>query len=181
MTNQQFNEGCYTLRSGITIYPSQNRAISQALANLTHKAPARFILLADVTGQIVSTRGEQSDIDLVALGSLMAGDLAASQEIARLTGEYQDYQMILREGTQMHTFISEAGHHLALLVQVSNEVPLGWARVIIRRASQEIEDIVANPPQEAKQSNIEEQLDPILIEDELADLFSDALDDLWSE
>ena len=180
MANQ--HEGYYTLRSGITLYPPQNKAISQALDNLTHKIPAHFILLTDVTGQIISTRGEQNDIDLIALGSLMAGDLAASQEIARLTGEYQDYQMILREGTQMHTFISEAGRYLALLVQAAKEVPLGWARVIIRKAAQEITDIVANPPQEAKQPDLAEQLDSMLTEeDELPDLFSDALDELWTK
>ncbi len=182
MTNQQFDKGRHhTLRSGIAIYPSQDKAINQVLADLIKKVPAHFVLLADVTGQVVSARGEQSNIDLVALGSLVAGDLAASQEIARLTGQYQDYQVVLREGPKTHTFILETGLHLALLVQVSNEVPLGWARMMIKNGARELADIVTKQPEEAEQAKATEQSEQMLSQEGLSDLFSDALDDLWME
>jgi predicted regulator of Ras-like GTPase activity (Roadblock/LC7/MglB family) len=170
----------YTLRSGVTIYPSQNEAIDKVLLNLLKKAPARFLLLTDVTGQIVSARGEQGKIDLVALGSLVAGDLAASQEIARLTGEYQDHQMVLREGQTVHTFISEAGHFLALLVQVSNEVPLGWARMLIKKSAEELAEVMEHKtPEETEWTKkASEELEPVLSDEGLSDLFSEALDDL---
>jgi predicted regulator of Ras-like GTPase activity (Roadblock/LC7/MglB family) len=180
MPNQQFDRGHYTLRSGITIYPSQDRTINQVLTELIQKVPAQFLLLVDVTGQVLSARGEQGKVDLVALGSLVAGDLAASQEIARLTGEYQDYQMVLREGNTMHTFIVEAGIHLAMLVQISNEVPLGWARMLIRQAAQQLADLLDEPAEESQEISAAESM-PELLQEDLSDLFDDALDDLWSE
>lgn len=166
----------YILRSGITIYPEQDKAISRLINDLAHKLPAQFILLTDVTGQVISARGEQNDIDLVSLGSLIAGDLAASREIARFTGQYQDYQTVLREGAQTHLFIIEAGHHLAFLVQVSNEVPLGWARMLSQNTARQLAEVMAHPPAEE-----ESHFDLDLGQDDLPDLFSEALNEMWKE
>lgn len=174
----------YQLRSGLVILPSHQKAIDKMLSSLIQKLPARFILLTDVTGQVISVRGEQGKINVVALGSLVAGDLAASQEIARLTGEYEDYQMILREGQASHTFIAEAGSYLALMVQVSHEVPLGWARMLIQQAAKELPDVLDQEP-EADEATfnqlIAEQESEVFEEENLSDLFDDALDDLWLE
>lgn len=167
----------YTLRSGLTIFPEHYKIIDQLLANLVQKIPARFVVLTDVSGQLISSRGDQDRINLVALGSLIAGDLAASQEIARLTGEYQDYQMILREGRMSHTLITEASHHLALLAQIPGDVPLGWARMMIRETAHQLAKILEEPLEPI------ESLEPesILTEEELTNLFDNALDDLWLE
>ena len=178
--NHLSGEGYYTLRAGITLYPSQNQAIEQILTTLATKLPAHFLLLADITGQVVSVRGEQSNVDLTALGSLVAGDLAASQEIARLTGQYQDFQVVLREGEQISTFILETGYHLALLVQVSKDVPLGWARMLIKNSARDLAEIVAQKPAEAEQK--QEQRGAQLFQEEgIGDIFDRALDDLWTE
>jgi predicted regulator of Ras-like GTPase activity (Roadblock/LC7/MglB family) len=179
MRSQHSRNNYYNLRSGITIYPAQDKAIAEVLAELRQKLPAHFLLLTDVTGQVISARGDQNQIDLVVLGSLVAGDLAASQEIARLTGEYQDYQMVLREGQKTHTFIIEAGHHLALLVQVSNEVPLGWARMLIQKVARHLADIIALPPEE----EVTDQAPPDLgvDQEDLPDLFDEALAEMWQE
>jgi len=158
----------------------QQEAIEDLLTSLAQQTPTTFILLADVTGQVVSTRGVQGETNTVALGSLVAGDLAASHEIARLTGQFQEYQMVLREGQTTHTFICEAGHYLAMLVQISTEVPLGWGRMTIRKAAQQLAEITDTPleaTQEAEEMITELDLDT----DDFSSLFDEALDDLWME
>jgi predicted regulator of Ras-like GTPase activity (Roadblock/LC7/MglB family) len=150
--------------------------MEQLLTRLGQEIPAHFLLLTDVTGQIVSARGGQGQTDLVALGSLVAGDLAASQEIARLTGQYDTCQIILRQGQAMHTFIAEAGEYLALLIQVSADTPLGWARLLIQEAARRLANIAAAPAETAR-------LEPVFAVDQnsLPDLFSEALDEIWKE
>ena len=123
MTNPNMNKPI-DFPSGVTLFPSQDQAIDRVLNELKQKCPAQFVLLAEVSGQIISALGERGEINLVALGSLVAGDLAASQEIARLTDQYQNYQLILREGPKTNTFISEAGSHLVLFVRVDRETPI---------------------------------------------------------
>ncbi len=178
---QDHHNNRYNLRSGLILYPTQQDAIEQLLTTLFQQAPAHFILLADVTGQVVSTRGEQVRKNLVGLGSLVAGDLAASHEIARLTGQYDAYQMVLREGQTTHTFICEAGHYLALMVQVSTETPLGWARIAISKAARQLTDISENPPADSHPPQASEEDLESLKQDGLSNLFNDALDDLWLE
>ncbi len=180
MRQQQTRPNGYNLRSGLVIYPVQQEAIEDLLTQLAQQTPTTFILLADVTGQVVSTRGGQGEKNTVALGSLVAGDLAASHEIARLTGQFQEYQMVLREGQTTHTFICEAGHYLAMLIQVSTDIPLGWARMVIRKAAQQLSEIADAPleaPQEAEEMIAELELDT----GDFSSLFDEALDDLWME
>jgi predicted regulator of Ras-like GTPase activity (Roadblock/LC7/MglB family) len=151
----------------------QQENIDHTLATAAEKLPARFLLLADVTGQIISTHGHHKQMDLIALGSLVAGDLAASREIARLIGQYQANQLILREGENSHTFIVEAGHYMALFIEISQEVPLGWARMLIQRIAYQLEDIVNIPPEEQTGELIDLDLDH---EEGLSELFSSVLD-----
>lgn len=185
MIKQQSKRDAYQLRSGIQIYPAQEEAINEQMAELLEKIPARFLLLTDVAGQVVCSKGEHAQVNLVALSSLVAGDLAASQEIARLTGEYQDYQIILREGQTSHIFICEAGPYLALLAQVTNDAPLGWARMMIQQGVQKLAAEMEKEPQEEFDLGAELTLDMDddmdANEDALSDLFGQALDELWTE
>lgn len=167
------------LRVGVTIYPSQDKAIDLALAALQERCPAQFILLADTSGQLVSTQGERGALDLVALSSLIAGDLAASQEIARLTGQYQNCQLVLREGRQSNSFIVEVGRYLVLFVRVSTDVPLGWARLLIQETSAQIAEIMAATPDLADEMSREAGIEDIS-KAGFSDAVGDALDSLWT-
>ena len=175
MNSEKEFKNAYDLRSGITIYTSQDQAIDTIITSLVTKVPAKFVLVTAVTGQVISAAGDRGKTDLVSLGSLIAGDLAASQEIARLTGVYQEAQMVLREGEKTHSFIAEAGVHLILFVQVTDDVPLGWARIVIREAAKKLEDVLNTHPENM------ETLDLGAVGVDLPDLFSDALDELWSQ
>ncbi len=165
-------EASTILRCGLVLYPAQEQAIDKVLASLMEKIPARYILLTDSSGQIVTLCGNREQADPVALGALVASDLAASQEMAHLTGELQRHQMILREGPQVNTWIIDAGPHLVLMFKVSSTVPLGWTRLVIRRAAELIAQIVEAPTEdetpppgvEIDQSDFSEQINKSLDE-----------------
>lgn len=167
--------GLVKFRGGFSLSAGQVLRIEDRLEELLAAIPARLIILVDVSGQLVTAAGEFKKSDTDALGSLIAGDLAASQEIARMTGEFQNFQTILREGQRSHIVISEAGDFLIFLVQFTKDVPLGWARKMIQIAAQEIGEMVLKPVEDETQPTPNDHLD----QDGLTDLFSDALDDLW--
>jgi predicted regulator of Ras-like GTPase activity (Roadblock/LC7/MglB family) len=153
------------LRSGLTISLPQSQAIEQVLNDLLEKCPAQFILLVELSGQLICVQGQKGKTDLVALGALIAGDLAASQEIARITDQYQHTQLILREGPKTTTFISEAGQHMALYMRISKEVPI---------ASRVLAEVLATPARDL------EKLDLGLSEEKLNTLIEDGLDSIWN-
>lgn len=163
------------VRVGLTIYPSQDKAIDQILSELFERLPAQFILLADTSGQLVSMQGERGNHDLVALSALIAGDMAASQEISRLTGQYQNSQLVMREGQKHCSFIGEAGRYLLIFAQVSTDVPLGWARLLIREAGQKIDEIMATDPERL------EEMELSFNDEQLNESVDSALDSLFTD
>ncbi len=148
MDNLQDQDRNYALniRVGLTIYPSQDKAIEQALLLLKDRCPAQFILLADSSGQLISIQGERGSLDVVALSALVAGDVAASHEIAAMTNQLDSCQMVLREGKKSSSFTCEAGKYMVLFVQIPGETPLGWARILIRETAEKIAEIVDRLP-----------------------------------
>ncbi len=163
------------LPSRVTVFPSQDRAMDQILEDLLGRCPAEYILVAEASGQVFSVKGKREVANPVVLASLIAGDMAASQEIARVTGQYQHFQFSLREGIAANTFLAEAGTHLILFVQVAKDVPLGWARMLIAEASHRLEDVMSSTPDDARDVCID------LGKDGMADWLDDALGSLWSK
>ena len=161
--------------SGLSLSPSQDQAINRILNDLMEKCPAQFILLAELSGQLISYHGERGKTDLNALGALVAGDLAASQEIAHITNQYQHAQLILREGPETTAFISEAGHQMVLYVRIHKEVPIGWARLVIREVSRTLVEVMSMPAEEVEKLNLD------LSEEKLNALIDGNLDSIWHE
>jgi len=172
MTSEQ-SSATKSYRSGLILTKDQLEQIAMILTKMVDTIPAKFILLVENSGQIVQFQGDFGNTDTAILGSLIAADLAASQEIARLSGEYQDFQMILREGEKTHIIISEAGKSLTFLVAFRRDVPLGWARKLIQISAREIADvnnqIFENPLENENEAT----------KGDLPDLFNDALDQIW--
>jgi hypothetical protein len=160
---------------GITLHPVQGTAMDRVLDDLTEKTPAQFVLLTEAGGQILATRGEKQTADMVALSTLVAGDMAASREIARLTNQYRSGHWVLREGPDANTFTAEAGPRMVLFVGVGTDVPLGWARLLIQEAGRQLAEVVAAPHGDV--TALELGLD----EAKLSALFGDRLDSLWKE
>jgi predicted regulator of Ras-like GTPase activity (Roadblock/LC7/MglB family) len=164
------------------ITEKQAGAITRVLEQTVASIPAQFALLSDITGQVVGAIGDYQNLNLLAISSLAVGDLSASQEIARLTGE-NDYQQIsIREGKSTRILMAAVGDHLALFIQMSNEVPLGWARLAMLQTTKKLAEIIYPQPSngEVKPTTSNDyalELDG----NELSDLLDDALDDIWKK
>jgi hypothetical protein len=175
MADNEYQDPSVRLRGGLFLSVQQMQEIQAETAHLASMVPARYILVVDTSGQVVCNYGDDDQADLPVLGSLIAADLAASQEIARLTGDYQDYQMILREGSRTHIAISEAGRNLAMLVAFPASTSIGWARKLIQIATKEI-CMIAAKSSTASIPEINE-----VASDDLPDLYKDALDKIWKD
>jgi len=174
MINTESNNSIH-LRGGLSISLQQMQTIQKCIERLVDMVPAKYVLVVDTSGQVVTSGGDKGIVDQAILGSLIAADMAASQEIARITGEFQEYQMILREGNKTNIIISEAGKHLVLLALFSKETPIGWSRALIQKCSREIgaySDLKIN-------SSVE--ISPDEVDGNLPELFNDALDQIWKE
>jgi len=156
----------------VSVTPAQQSAIEKIAAHLKTQAPARFILVADRNGHVLVFSGDGlAGAGLPELAALLAGDLAASQEIARLSGVFQQKQLILREGEKQNTFLCEAGSDLVLFMQTDAEVPLGWARLLVLDAGGQLAGM-----QLRSQADEDIGFDA----DSLSNNLNEAIDGLWN-
>lgn len=105
--------------------------LQDVLVDLGSRVPARLVILIDASGYGLGRWGDSNGLDLTSLSALAAGDLAASREIARIMGEYEAHQIVLREGRSSYILVTDAGPQMVLLALVDSHVPMGWARMLV--------------------------------------------------
>lgn len=162
------------LRGGFTIFAGHEAALEELTGDLEKKLQSLFIMVTDTAGQPILQKGALDKKKLLALGSLVAGDLAASQETARIIGQYESYQLIIREGLESNLFISEIGRELILLCLVPARTPLGWSRLLVKESAKQIAEIIKTPEDDL------DTLDIGLDDEKLADLYGDSLSNIWN-
>jgi predicted regulator of Ras-like GTPase activity (Roadblock/LC7/MglB family) len=162
--------------SGLVLSPSHEQAIDQILGALRSRMPATLAIVTARDGQFIAAAGEQAGaIDLVALGSLIAGDLAASQQIARMAGVYDDFQVVVREGRDSHIFVCDAGRHMVLFVLAPGNVPVGWIRLLGLEATRSLARVVESTSDDVAPRSLD------LDGEDLADHFDRAIARLWQD
>jgi predicted regulator of Ras-like GTPase activity (Roadblock/LC7/MglB family) len=162
------------LSGGTTLYPEHLEQIKSVLSELVLQIPDLFVMVSDRAGQNIASEGEAGSANLVTLGALIASDMAAGQEIARVTGGGHIPKLILHEGDDMYQFISEAGESMVLFARVPAETPLGLSRNFIIDAAKRLDRI-------AQESKARQAVQKGGLGDQpLQEQIGNALEDLWS-
>lgn len=122
--------------------------VKVVLAKLRHDAAARVAFLVDKNGQPISAEGDVGDIDTVSLASLAAGNVAATDSMARLIGE-KEFPTLAHEGERESIFICVIGRVL-LIVVFDDRSSLGLVKLRVKQTSHELAIIFDEIQEEAK-------------------------------
>jgi len=124
----------------LVLYQEEFQRLDQALKKLRQEANARAIFLIDKTGQQIAAAGELDQFDTTSLASLTAGNVAATDGLAKLIGE-REFSVLFHEGKRDHIHISIVAKRAILLVIFDDRSSLGLVRLRVKRASQDLEHI----------------------------------------
>jgi len=137
------------LPQGLDFTSEQLERIENRLHRLRWDAEAQCVLLADISGQLISVKGK-AEMNTAVLSALAAGNLAATKEMARLVGEPARFKLLLHEGYRRSVYLSDVGEEMALITVFSNHTPIGLVRLVTQQAVKELAQIAAearaNPP-----------------------------------
>ncbi|MEM7480665.1 MAG: roadblock/LC7 domain-containing protein [Acidobacteriota bacterium] len=122
------------------LFEEELQALVEALRRLRHDAHARAIFLIDKNGQQIASEGEIEQFDTTSLASLTAGNVAATDGLAKLIGE-REFSVLFHEGEQDHIHISIVAKRAILVVIFDERSSLGLVRLRVKRASAEMESI----------------------------------------
>jgi len=124
----------------LVLYEEEFQKIRQALQRLFQDASAKLVFLVDKNGQQIAAVGDMSSVDTTSLASLTAGNVAATDGLARLIGE-KEFSILFHEGEKDNIHISIVARRVILVVIFDERASLGLVRLRVRRATSELETV----------------------------------------
>jgi predicted regulator of Ras-like GTPase activity (Roadblock/LC7/MglB family) len=122
------------------LYEEEFRQLEDALRRLRQEANAKAVFLIDKNGQQIAAAGEIEQFDTTSLASLTAGNVAATDGLAKLIGE-REFSVLFHEGQQDHIHISIVAKRAILVVIFDDRSSLGLVRLRVKRANADLERV----------------------------------------
>ncbi|HEX4824851.1 MAG TPA: roadblock/LC7 domain-containing protein [Candidatus Polarisedimenticolaceae bacterium] len=127
--------------SDLVLLEADHARFTTVLQRLCKDANARFVFLIDKNGQQLASAGDVSALDPTSLASLAAGNVAATDGLAKLLGE-REFSILFHEGEHDNLHINVVGGKTILLVIFDERSSLGLVRLRVKKATAELAGIV---------------------------------------
>ncbi len=160
--------------AGLVMYEEEFDRITSILNRLRVESSANIVFLVDKNGQQIAGAGEIDRVDTTSLASLTAGNVAATDGLAKLIGE-KEFSILFHEGKKDNIHISIVGQRLILVVIFDERSSLGLVRLRVRKAAAEIERVLTQMEAKAKEVGAMEAASPF------AEITDEDIDALFSE
>jgi predicted regulator of Ras-like GTPase activity (Roadblock/LC7/MglB family) len=134
--------------SDLVIHEEEYRRIHRAITQLRADCNAKVVFVVDKNGQQIAGSGELEAIDTTALASLAAGNVAATDSLARLIGE-KEFSILFHEGERDNLHISVVGGRVILVVIFDERSSLGLVRLKVKRGSADLAVVLDEVMQKA--------------------------------
>ena len=121
----------------LVLYDEELKEI-EAIINLLHTdARSRIVFVVDKNGQQIASAGDIGSIDPTSLASLTAGNVAATDGLAKLIGE-KEFSILFHEGEKDNVHISIVANRVILVIIFDDRSSLGLVRLRVKKSSQEL-------------------------------------------
>jgi predicted regulator of Ras-like GTPase activity (Roadblock/LC7/MglB family) len=161
----------------LVLYDEEFRRIKESLNRLASDANANVVFLVDKNGQQIAAVGDLQTLDTTSLASLTAGNVAATDGLARLIGE-KEFSILFHEGEKDNIHISIVAQRVILVVIFDERTSLGLVRLRVRRAMAELEKIFEEIAHKAEKEKLVLQAD---FDSPFAEITDEDIDRLFSE
>jgi predicted regulator of Ras-like GTPase activity (Roadblock/LC7/MglB family) len=117
-------------------------ALMMACGDLLRDACAKAVILIDKNGQLLAASGDTSELDATSLASLTAGNMAATEGLAKLVGE-EGFGHLFHQGQNENIHISSVSERLLFVIIFDERSSLGLVRLRLKQAKSHIEAAIA--------------------------------------
>ena len=162
------------MNTSLVMYEEEFEVIKSLLNALRMDASAKIVFLVDKNGQQIADAGEVNLVDTTSLASLTAGNVAATDGLAKLIGE-KEFSILFHEGRKDNIHISIVAQRLILVVIFDERSSLGLVRLRVRKASADIERVLNDMEAKSQEAGRVKTVSPF------AEITDDDIDALFSE
>ena len=121
----------------LVLYEEELNEIQKIINQLHIDARSRIVFVVDKNGQQITAAGDISSIDATSLASLTAGNVAATDGLAKLIGE-KEFSILFHEGEKDNVHISIVANRVILVVIFDDRSSLGLVRLRVKKTSSEL-------------------------------------------
>jgi len=161
----------------MVMYEEEYQKIKSIITRLRGESNAKLVFLVDKNGQQIAVQGDLENFDATSLASLTAGNVAATDGLAKLIGE-KEFSILFHEGEKDNIHISIVAQRVILVVIFDSRSSLGLVRLRVKKASVELtevfERVVRKIKTERESGSLEE-------ESPFAEITDEDIDSLFSE
>ena len=160
----------------LVMFEEEYKLLQEIISRLQVDSSSKVVFLVDKNGQQIAASGDVHSIDATSLASLTAGNVAATDGLAKLIGE-KEFSLLFHEGEKDNLHISIVGKRGILVVIFDQNSSLALVRLRVKKASRDLLEIFEKVEQRAQQnqsgeSNFESPFSEITDED-IDKLFGD--------
>jgi predicted regulator of Ras-like GTPase activity (Roadblock/LC7/MglB family) len=160
----------------LVMYEEEYQQIKEILARLQSDSNSKIVFLVDKNGQQIAAHGDMQGVDATSLASLTAGNVAATDGLAKLIGE-KEFSILFHEGERDNIHISLVAQRVIMVVIFDERSSLGLVRLRVKKASLELEKCFESIVQKAAS----EQSTAGQFESPFAEITDEDIDSLFSE
>ena len=121
----------------LILHEEEYQKLRALIERLRQDSNARIVFLLDRNGQPVAYIGDMDGTDPTALASLAAGNVAATEGLARLVGE-EEFSNLYHEGQRDNLHVSVVGRRMIHVVVFDEHSSLGLVRLRVRKITAEL-------------------------------------------
>lgn len=158
----------------LIMFDEEYRKIQEVINRLHEESRGKIVFVVDKNGQQIAGSGDLGSIDATSLASLTAGNVAATDGLAKLIGE-KEFSILFHEGKKDHIHISIVANRVILVVIFDDRSSLGLVRLRVKKASVELEIIFDEIMEKASRNKT-----PTEIESAFAEITDEDIDNLFS-
>lgn len=126
------------MEKGLHIPEELLNKIEYILGHLAEKARTDSIVLADISGQVISIQGIMDEGTPAVVAALAAGDVAAMAELSKRIGENDPHGSFFHEGETKSIYLHNIAGSFILIVIFRTETPIGLVRLFAKRAVEQL-------------------------------------------
>jgi predicted regulator of Ras-like GTPase activity (Roadblock/LC7/MglB family) len=163
--------------SDLIMYEEEFQKIKEVISKLRVDANSNVVFLVDKNGQQIAATGDIDRLDTTSLASLAAGNVAATDALAKLIGE-REFSVLFHEGEKENIHISIVGGKVILVVIFDERSSLGLVRLRVKRGADELNKLFH---QIMEKTERERASGKVALESPFAEITDEDIDALFNE
>lgn len=125
----------------LILFEEDHDALHKSIIKLCAESESKAVFLIDKNGQQLTAAGEFEGLDTTSLASLTAGNVAATDGLAKLLGE-SGFTILFHEGKRDNIHISMVGDVAILVVIFDQRTSVGMVRLRVKQATVNLEEVL---------------------------------------